>query len=69
LRITVGHSVPGSAWCDPYRDPICTPYGYQCVYYFEQKTGTIFDTTAIPIDPMIAAILKKLIDEIAVAGM
>jgi hypothetical protein len=35
----------------------------------EQKTGAVFDGTTVSVGAMVAAVLKKLIDQVAIRGM
>ncbi len=68
-RIAVRHKVPCSTGPNSHGDPIFTPHRYHCFHYFQQETGAVLDRPAIRVGALVAAILQKLIRQIAVGGV
>src|SRR5258708_7308304 len=69
LRVTIGHPVPCAIGSDAHAYAIHTPFGCQGIDDLEEQSGAIFDASAISVRALVAAVLKELIDQVAVGGV
>src|SRR5580700_429168 len=67
--VGVGHRVERAIWSDAHAHAVMGPRGNHCFDDPKEETGSVFDRTTVFIRSFIAAVLKKLVNEIAVPRM
>jgi hypothetical protein len=65
--VAIGHRIEGTARRYAYAYAIACPSGNHRLHYFEKKTRTVLDGTAILVGSLVTAVLKKLVDQIAIS--
>jgi hypothetical protein len=61
--------VPGAGGCDANSDLIASPDRCDRLNNFQQETRAVLDGTTVGVGPLVTAILKKLVQQIAIAGV
>ena len=68
-RVAVRHPVKRSARANAHRNPVAAPHRRDRLHNFQHEAAAVFDRTAIGIGSLIAAVLQKLIGQIAVGSV
>src|SRR6202021_411871 len=69
LRIGVRHAIPSAAWANAHGNTVGAPHRNQRRPALRKECCGVFHSPAVFIGALVAAILKKLIHQIAVSGV